>query len=158
MKKKFSFITDPADEVSNAIQLEEHCDKVEMQPYVKTLDDDDLQYEREDFSKLAIEIAEKEAKLADIKREYADQLKPLKKKYDRLLNIISTGEKEVTERVYLFIDHKTETVDTFNSRCELITQRAIMPAERQMVLMKSTIDKGDEILIDETVMPLEEED
>jgi len=146
--EKQLFAGEGATEEAIRLLLEDTCDKTEQLNYLKDLNDDDLEIERELFSETAIKIATKEAELADTKAEYNAELKPLKSSYSRSLNIIESRTKPVLEKVYVLLDHDAGMVGTYNHRGELVAERLMQPQERQLTLMKEKVTQTEEMVLD----------
>lgn len=123
--------------------LLDNCDKVvEDMEYHKSFDSEELQQKEREFAKKSIRIASLEEEISDFKEKINEELKPLKKETDELLQDIKSKGRMVKEKCYQFLDQEEKMVGFYNSEGVLISSRPATRDELQTTVFAELRKEG----------------
>lgn len=108
---------------------------VTRKPLPVEITDKELRQRSRKLGTVAREIGEADAEFAEVKKEHADRMKPLREERDALIAVMESGKEEREVEVDVYADFEAGTViEIRRDTKEQIATRAITPAERQMIL------------------------
>lgn len=116
--------------------LESNADAIESIGYMKPFDPEEIQQAKEILADESIAAAAINEQLAELKKEYAEKLKPINAEIARVLKCIKEGAEFVNEECYKIIDHEEGLTGYYNSFGDLVSCRAIRPEERQKTIFQ----------------------
>lgn len=116
---KIQFMRDNADDIQ------------ENYSYQKTLDDDELAAEKDEFTALSISIQQITEEKERIMAEINERLKVKKELAKTSLMLLRTGRMEVSETVYFIKDENEGKIGTYNQNGVLLYERPMKATERQ---------------------------
>lgn len=123
--------------------LLDNCDKVvEDMEYHKSFDSEELQQKEREFAKKSIRVASLEEEISDFKEKINEELKPLKKETDELLQDIKSKGRMVKEKCYQFLDQEEKMVGFYNSEGVLISSRPATRDELQTTVFAELRKEG----------------
>lgn len=120
-----NFMRDNADDI-----VENYC-------YQRVLTEEELEAEKETFTKASIRHQQLLEEKERITSEINGRIKVEKELAKKSLNLIRAGRMEVSETVYLIKDEGEGRVGTFNQDGYLITDRPLKASERQRSMFSS---------------------
>lgn len=100
--------------------------------FTRHLSDAEIDAESRRLAKLVNDLTEIEDEKSAAAKEYGDKIKSIKELMKDSSKTISKGEKEVTEKVYKFIDYDTQEVLFYDSYGNIVKVRKAMMDELQM--------------------------
>lgn len=112
--------------------LNENCDKQEQTSYFKDLTLEDLDVKHKQLSDNLIEAFKLEDELAKVKKEFKDQLDPLKVARKMLAREISTGKQEIDGVLFHMANYEDNIMETYDERGEFVSARRLRPDEKQL--------------------------
>lgn len=107
------------------------ADQVVNETFSREYTPDEILILKDDFANLNIRLNELEEKFKEVKADWADQIKGVKKDCQKMLKAIHEGYEMVTEDLYKMIDHENGNVAFYDKTGKLIRSRRIKPEERQ---------------------------
>lgn len=116
--------------------LADNADAVEKKEYMRHFTQEELLKKKEGLSETCISINDIEEELKDIKKEYAEKLKPLIERKKRVLGELKKKAELVEEDCYKFIDTDTREVGYYNQNGDLIESRPAYSEELQTTMFQ----------------------
>lgn len=116
--------------------LADNADAVEKKEYMRHFTPEELLKKKEGLSETCISINDIEEELKDIKKEYAEKLKPLIERKKRVLGELKKKAELVEEDCYKFIDTDTREVGYYNQNGDLIESRPAYSEELQTTMFQ----------------------
>lgn len=116
--------------------LADNADAVEKKEYMRHFTPEELLKKKEGLSGTCISINDIEEELKDIKKEYAEKLKPLIERKKRVLGELKKKAELVEEDCYKFIDTDTREVGYYNQNGDLIESRPAYSEELQTTMFQ----------------------
>lgn len=124
--------------------LADNADAVEKKEYMRHFTPEELLKKKEGLSETCIYINDIEEELKEIKKEYAEKLKPLVRRKKRVLGELKKKAELVEEDCYKFIDVKAREVGYYNQNGDLIESRPAYSEELQTTLFQVIRKTGTE--------------
>jgi len=124
--------------------LADNADAVEKKEYMRHFTPDELLKKKEGLSETCISINDIEEELKEIKKEYAEKLKPLVERKKRVLGELKKKAELVEEDCYKFIDAEAREVGFYNANGELIESRPAYSEELQTTMFQVIRKTGTE--------------
>lgn len=97
----------------------------------KYFDLEEMTAKRKDLADYSIIIKKAEEKLDIARAIYNGEVKEPLKQSEYLTAQLESGYQEVDQQVYLFVDHETGMMGTYDNKGELLESRKLTPEERQ---------------------------
>lgn len=116
--------------------LKDSCYRVEQFTYPRQLSLEELELEKHDFTQNAIKVAIADQKLKIARDEFKALAKPLKLEMKHQMDKIRSSIEEITGDVFLMDDQDNNLMGYYNSEGELVYQRGLMQAEKQLRILK----------------------
>lgn len=124
--------------------LADNADAVEKKEYMRHFTPEELLKKKEGLSETCISINDIEEELKEIKKEYAEKLKPLVKRKKRVLGELKKKAELVEEDCYKFIDAEAREVGFYNANGDLIESRPAYSEELQTTMFQVIRKTGTE--------------
>lgn len=124
--------------------LADNADAVEKKEYMRHFTPEELLKKKEGLSETCISINDIEEELKEIKKEYAEKLKPLVERKKRVLGGLKKKAELVEEDCYKFIDAETREVGFYNANGDLIESRPAYSEELQTTMFQVIRKTGTE--------------
>jgi hypothetical protein len=124
--------------------LADNADAVEKKEYMRHFTPEELLKKKEGLSETCISINDIEEELKEIKKEYAEKLKPLVERKKRVLGELKKKAELVEEDCYKFIDAEAREVGFYNANGELIESRPAYSEELQTTMFQVIRKTGTE--------------
>ena len=124
--------------------LADNADAVEKKEYMRHFTLEELLKKKEGLSETCISINDIEEELKEIKKEYAEKLKPLVKRKKRVLGELKKKAELVEEVCYKFIDAEAREVGFYNANGDLIESRPAYSEELQTTMFQVIRKTGTE--------------
>lgn len=124
--------------------LADNADAVEKKEYMRHFTTEELLKKKEGLSETCISINDIEEELKEIKKEYAEKLKPLVKRKKRVLGELKKKAELVEEDCYKFIDAEAREVGFYNANGDLIESRPAYSEELQTTMFQVIRKTGTE--------------
>ena len=122
----------------------DNADAVEKKEYMRHFTTEELLKKKEGLSETCISINDIEEELKEIKKEYAEKLKPLVKRKKRVLGELKKKAELVEEDCYKFIDAEAREVGFYNANGDLIESRPAYSEELQTTMFQVIRKTGTE--------------
>jgi hypothetical protein len=114
--------------------LHDNCDAVEKISYRKKFSKSEIQDLKDGLASSMIALVEIELELTDIKEEFKEKMSPIKDVIKRSVTYLSTGDREVDEPCFKFIDREEQVTGYYNEDGDLVRERPANPNEMQLTL------------------------
>lgn len=124
--------------------LADNADAVEKKEYMRHFTPEELLKKKEGLSETCISINDIEEELKEIKKEYAEKLKPLVERKKRVLGELKKKAELVEEDCYKFIDAEAREVGFYNANGDLIESRQAYSEELQTTMFQVIRKTGTE--------------
>lgn len=124
--------------------LADNADAVEKKEYMRHFTPEELLKKKEGLSETCIYINDIEEELKEIKKEYAEKLKPLVERKKRVLGELKKKAELVEEDCYKFIDVEAREVGFYNANGDLIESRPAYSEELQTTMFQVIRKTGTE--------------
>ncbi len=124
--------------------LADNADAVEKKEYMRHFTPEELLKKKEGLSETCISINDIEEELKEIKKEYAEKLKPLVERKKRVLGELKKKAELVEEDCYKFIDAEAREVGFYNANGDLIESRPAYSEELQTTMFQVIRKTGTE--------------
>lgn len=124
--------------------LADNADAVEKKEYMRHFTPEELLKKKEGLSETCISINDIEEELKEIKKEYAEKLKPLVERKKRVLDELKKKAELVEEDCYKFIDAEAREVGFYNANGDLIESRPAYSEELQTTMFQVIRKTGTE--------------
>lgn len=124
--------------------LADNADAVEKKEYMRHFTPEELLKKKEGLSETCISINDIEQELKEIKKEYAEKLKPLVERKKRVLGELKKKAELVEEDCYKFIDAEAREVGFYNANGDLIESRPAYSEELQTTMFQVIRKTGTE--------------
>jgi len=124
--------------------LADNADAVEKKEYMRHFTPEELLKKKEGLSETCISINDIEEELKEIKKEYAEKLKPLVERKKRVLGELKKKAELVEEDCYKFIDTEAREVGFYNANGDLIESRPAYSEELQTTMFQVIRKTGTE--------------
>ncbi len=124
--------------------LADNADAVEKKEYMRHFTPEELLKKKESLSETCISINDIEEELKEIKKEYAEKLKPLVERKKRVLGELKKKAELVEEDCYKFIDAEAREVGFYNANGDLIESRPAYSEELQTTMFQVIRKTGTE--------------
>lgn len=118
--------------IENKTFMENTADEiVEGYEYTRTLSEEEIQAEKDEFAAVSIKIEQIEEEKARVMLEINERLKAEKAKAKKALGLVRRGRIDVIETVYLVKDEVEGKVGTYTMNGNIIAERRMTGTERQ---------------------------
>lgn len=114
--------------------LKDNAEQTEQFTYAKDLSDEEISAAKDKYAQNGIVLQQKDEEIAEIKKQFAAEISPLKAASRELLERIKHRAETVTETVYLIADQEKGNMDYYNAIGEIVYSRKLMPQEKQIRL------------------------
>jgi hypothetical protein len=118
--------------------LRDSCDKIEQLSYVKKFTIDEMAQKKSELSSTMIQLSNYEAKLAEVKAEFTEKMKPLKVNVQQTVAHLRDKARLVQEQCYVMYDYDQGIAGYYNRDGDLVHSRPLEVGERQTKLFKLT--------------------
>lgn len=102
--------------------------------FMKPYSEDDLVKMKEEYLEKAKQLKRLQKELKKVQEPIKASIKPLQKDTDRMVENLTKGGEDVTEKVYLYPDYKNQIMQLYDARGYLVNFRAFTIKERQLSL------------------------
>ena len=106
--------------------------------YPKALDEKEVNRLKDEYTKNAIAMAKHEERKKEFMEHWKSEVKPLKLEMGEQMGMIRSRVEEVTEDVYLLVEHDEQMTGYYNANGELVYQRPMMPDEQQFSIVDAS--------------------
>lgn len=130
---------DIANRVARAEFLKNNCDTCEKKSYMKPYTPEELQGLKEKLANTDMEISDLEAEFAKSKKEFKEEMNPLKDTHSFLLQNIKAKAQLVDEVCFKFVDVDERMTGYYNADGDLVECRPATADEMQPSLFPSQI-------------------
>jgi hypothetical protein len=114
--------------------FQENCDAVEEISYRKKFTATEMAEHKDLLAASMIELGNIEAELANIKEDFKDKMDPIKSTIKRVVMWLESGDREVVEPCFKFIDRKDIVTGYYNESGELVRERPATTNELQLTI------------------------
>ena len=122
--------------------LADNADAVEKKEYMRHFTPEELLKKKEGLSETCISINDIEEELTEIKKQYAEKLKPLLETKKRILGELKKKAELVNEDCYKFLDSEAREVGYYNRNGDLIESRPAYSDELQATIFQISRKTG----------------
>ena len=106
--------------------LRDSCDQIVERSYTRKFDQEEINERRADLANVAIQKADLEQSLAEIRADYKGKIKPLEERIVKLRD-----ELKAEGECYKFVDEEEKMVGFYSPEGYLLEQRTMTQEERQ---------------------------
>lgn len=119
-------------------ELEANAAKITEMTYMKQFTQEELGDEKDSLVESSIELARLEDEKKVVIEDFKTKIDPHKKAIKARIQNIKSGQREVTEQVYMLAEHHEGFMYTYNEDGDLIEKRRLRQDERQTTMKLST--------------------
>lgn len=111
--------------------LRDSCDQIVERRYTRKFDQEEINERRADLANVAIQKADLEQSLAEIRADYKGKIKPLEERIVKLRDELKAGGDWINGECYKFVDEEEKMVGFYSPEGYLLEQRTMTQEERQ---------------------------
>ena len=119
---------DPAERLA---VMRNNADHVNEGKYFKVLTEDELAQRMRKLADNSIKLSELDDEKKEAVAEFKEQMDPLAKDNKVLMGEIRTRQRLVDGTLFLFADHESGMMNTYDELGELVSSRRLFPEEKQ---------------------------
>ncbi|MBT9899720.1 hypothetical protein GPL09_15085 [Bacteroides thetaiotaomicron] len=125
--------------------LRDSCDQIVERSYTRKFDQEEINERKADLANVAIQKADLEQSLAEIRADYKGKIKPLEERIVKLRDELKAGGDWIKGECYKFVDEEEKMVGFYSPEGYLLEQRTMTQEERQRNIFRAirgnTMDK-----------------
>lgn len=117
--------------------LRDNCDQIVERSYTRKFDQEEINERRADLANVAIQKADLEQSLAEIRADYKGKIKPLEERIVKLRDELKAGGDWIKGDCFKFVDEEEKMVGFYSPEGYLLEQRPMTPEERQRNIIQA---------------------
>jgi hypothetical protein len=116
------------------LQIKAEAVRSELVFFQKQLSDEEINELQTKLVEASLQIAQVEEEKSSVVEQFSLQLKPLKLAVKHCIELLSNRSQRVQEQVYLVPDYKKKTMTYVAEDGYVVSQRPLLPEERQLTI------------------------